>query len=177
MICLSSLVAVRPRLSWRTSGLNQTCSFRWKNNFPASLTMRGNVTRPTHHQDAKNLRVSHLVKVEGSRGFDVEKILAISFGCSFEELSVIVLSTGPFPLETTENGSRAINEYDPLRELNGDTWKSFAHVFLNLPEVACSSIPPYWMPSGPEFFKKYIRLSSNVLLTSRIMAFSNRTSS
>ena len=80
MSYFSSCVSVLPMLSFRTSGLNQTWSLRRKNNFPASRTMRGKVTRPTHHQDRKNLKVSHLVTVEGLRGSDVEKILATSLG-------------------------------------------------------------------------------------------------
>lgn len=80
MSYFSSCVSVLPMLSFRTSGLNQTWSLRRKNNFPASRTMRGKVTRPTHHQDRKNLKVSHLVTVEGLREFDVEKILATSLG-------------------------------------------------------------------------------------------------
>lgn len=110
MFYLSSCVAVLPMLSFKTSGLYQTWSLRRKNNFPASRTMRGKVTRPTHHQESMNLKVSHPVTVEGLRGFDVEKILATSLGWSFEELKVMVLSTGPFAFRLEEKGSRATSE-------------------------------------------------------------------
>ena len=63
---LSSFVACLPKLSFRTSGRYHTESFRLKNNFAASLTILGNVTKPTQPHDAKNLILSQLVKNDGS---------------------------------------------------------------------------------------------------------------
>lgn len=59
----SSFVSFLPRLSFMTSGLNQTCSFRRKNSFPASRTIRGNVTKPTHHHDKTNFRTCHSLRL------------------------------------------------------------------------------------------------------------------
>ena len=36
------------------------------------------------------------------------------------------------------NGSEAFKEYEPFRELKGETWKSLVHVFENIDE----DVPP-----------------------------------
>lgn len=95
--CNSSLVARRPILSSSISGRYHTCSFRRKKSFPASRTMRGNVTRPTHHHEVTNLSRCHQVRDDGSIGASVEKMRAMIFACDFEEFRVIVLSIVPLP--------------------------------------------------------------------------------
>ena len=37
------------------------------------------------------------------------------------------------------NGSEAFKEYEPFRELKGETWKSLVHVFENVDEGVPSS--------------------------------------
>ena len=49
--------------------------------------------------------------------------------------------------------------YDPLRELNGETWKSFDKIELDFREDSVAG-------------NRYIRLSPNVLLTSAMIYFS-----
>jgi hypothetical protein len=74
------------------------------NRLNASLTVRGNVARPTHHHVARNFVFDHRVKVEGSRGGEVEKTRAMSFAWE-EELSVIVVLMKPGPDREGEKGS------------------------------------------------------------------------
>lgn len=93
---LSSLVSFLPILSLSTSGLNHTWSLRTKNSLPASRTIRGKVTKPTHHHERMNVSVCHLVRLYGSILSAVEKTRAMSFGWFFEELRVMVLLTGPW---------------------------------------------------------------------------------
>src|ERR1700712_2284325 len=99
-------------LSSRGSGLNQTWSFRLKNSLPASLTIRGNVTRPTHHQDARKTAFCQSVICTGSNVSPSEKMRATSLGWSFEDWRVMVLLRGPLPDIEGNNGSYAISEYD-----------------------------------------------------------------
>lgn len=88
---LSSSVSFLPILPSSTSGRYQTCNFRRKNNFPASRTIRGKVTKPTHHHDKINLMICHFVRAEGSIPSAVEKTRAMSLGWFLEELRVMVL--------------------------------------------------------------------------------------
>ena len=113
MAHISSCVSFLPMLSLSTSGLNQTCSFLRKKSFPASRTIRGKVTKPTHHQAATNLNLLHPLSLQGSRLSAEEKIRAMSFGCCLEELRVMVLLTRATPallLRLGEKGSLAESE-------------------------------------------------------------------
>ena len=91
MIC-SLAVGLRPMLDLLISGLYQTLSLCLKNSLPASLTIRGYVTRPTQNQRESSFMVQYGVRVVGSMGEPVEKIRAISFAWPCDEMRVIVLS-------------------------------------------------------------------------------------
>ncbi|KAI7051720.1 hypothetical protein KC362_g69 [Hortaea werneckii] len=93
------------------------------------------------------------------------------FGCSSDERSTIVLSIRICPVSSyAASGSTARSEYDPFRLLNGETWKSFDHVSE---KTKCLPFLSFFSSvAALSARSKYIRLSSNVLLTSSIMYLS-----
>lgn len=159
----SSRLAFRPMLSFRTSGRYQTWSLRWKQSFAASFTIRGKVNRPTHHQEATKRRVANRVKVDGSTPLPMEATLAMIFKCDFEEYRLIRVLNRP-PSGSSFQGSWTEIEYDPFRELKGETWKSLVHSALKFDFTVSSTMTLFLM--------KYIRRSSKVLLVSTSMAAS-----
>ena len=181
---LSRSVSFLPILSCKTSGLYQTCSFLRKNRFPASFTIRGNVTNPTHHHDIMNRIFCRKLMIDGSIDGSVEKMRATSLAWSLEELRVMELLIEPALVRSGAKGSSALSPYEPLRELKGETWKSLRQVFENLAggftkSEGCGGRSGFLERSSAigggsvsplEFLRKYIRLSSKVLLTSKTIA-------
>jgi hypothetical protein len=166
-------VGARPMLEEATSGLNQTCRLRKKCSLYASLTIRGNVTSPTHHQPPMNRSISRTLNFLGSSGLPTVFTRATTFANSFDDLRVIVLSMTGTNEPGEGKGFRAWSTYVPFRELNGDTWKSFIQMSVNLffDTSSAGDSEPGVLPElgGVEPSSKYMRLSPNVLLTSRII--------
>jgi hypothetical protein len=177
MTHISESVDCRPMLPLLTSGRYQTCMFFRKNSFPASRTIRGKVTNPTHHQEATNLRRWRVVMFLGSMGEPVEKTSATIFASPLGVESVIEFRKAcGISFHPDCSGSSALREYCPFLSLNGDTWKSLAQCSekTSLFGFPCSveSTSSVGRPLAlcDVGCNKYIRRSSKVLFTSRIMA-------
>jgi hypothetical protein len=132
-----------------------------------------NDTRERNQSYPMNRSISRTLNFLGSSGLPTVFTRATTFANSFDDLRVIVLSMTGTNEPGEGKGFRAWSTYVPFRELNGDTWKSFIQMSVNLffDTSSAGDSEPGVLPElgGVEPSSKYMRLSPNVLLTSRII--------